>query len=48
MPIDMSAVNWTFVGLMALFSFVTALLGSIIAFRNRFMGAPSSPAFSLR
>ena len=39
MPIDMSTVNWTFVGLMALFAFVTALLGSIIAFRNRFMGA---------
>jgi uncharacterized membrane protein YuzA (DUF378 family) len=39
MPIDMSAVNWTFVGLMALFAFVAALLGSIIAFRNRFMGA---------
>lgn len=39
MPIDLSAVNWTFVGLMAVLAFVAALLGSLIAFRNRFLGA---------
>jgi hypothetical protein len=39
MPIDLSSVNWSFVGLMALLAFVAALLGSLIAFRNRFVGA---------
>ena len=39
MPIDLSAVNWAFVGLMTLLAFVSALLGSLIAFRNRFLGA---------
>jgi hypothetical protein len=39
MPIDLTAVNWTFVGLMAALAFVAALLGSLIAFRKRFLGA---------
>jgi len=39
MPIDLSAVNWLFVALMGVLAFVAALLGSVIAFRNRFMGA---------
>jgi hypothetical protein len=39
MPIDFSAVNWGFVFLMAVLAFVAALLGSLIAFRNRFVGA---------
>jgi hypothetical protein len=39
MPIDPSVVNWGYVAILALFAFVAALLGSIIAFRNRFMGA---------
>jgi len=39
MPIDISYVDWLFVGLMAVFAFVAALLGSLIAFRNRFAGA---------
>jgi fructose-specific phosphotransferase system IIC component len=39
MPIDLSTVNWVFVGLMAVFAFVAALLGSLIAFRSRFFGA---------
>jgi hypothetical protein len=39
MPIDLSTVNWTFVGLMAVLAFVAALLGSLISFRNRFFGA---------
>jgi hypothetical protein len=39
MGIDLSAVDWTFVGLMTALSFITALLGSLIAFRNRVAGA---------
>jgi hypothetical protein len=39
MPIDLSTVNWMFVFLMGVFGFVAALLGSLIAFRNRFAGA---------
>jgi len=39
MPIDLSTVNWVFVVLMAAFVFVAALLGSLIAFRNRVGGA---------
>lgn len=39
MPIDLSTVNWIFVGLMAGAAFIAALLGSFIAFRNRFLGA---------
>jgi len=34
MPIDLSTVNWTFVGLMVLLAFVAALLGNLIAFRR--------------
>jgi hypothetical protein len=37
--VDLSNVNWVFVGLMAVLAFVAALLGSLIAFRNRFAGA---------
>ncbi len=39
MPIDLSAVNWLFVILMGVMAFVAALLGGVIAFRNRFVGA---------
>jgi len=39
MAIDLSAVNWVYVVLMAAFAFVAALLGSIISFRNRVGGA---------
>jgi hypothetical protein len=39
MPIDLATVNWTFVALMAVLAFVAALLGSLIAFRSRFLGA---------
>jgi hypothetical protein len=39
MPIELSTVNWAFVGLMGVLAFVAALLGSLIAFRNRFAGA---------
>ncbi|MGD0025631.1 MAG: hypothetical protein ABSC37_13590 [Xanthobacteraceae bacterium] len=39
MGIDLSTVPWVFVGLMAVFAFVAALLGSLIAFKNRLVGA---------
>jgi asparagine N-glycosylation enzyme membrane subunit Stt3 len=39
MPIDLSAVNWIFVALMAVMAFIAALLGSVISLRNRFVGA---------
>ncbi len=39
MAIDLSAVNWLYVVIMAVLAFVTALLGSIISFRNKVGGA---------
>jgi hypothetical protein len=39
MAIDLSTVNWEFVGLMGVLAFVAALLGSVIAYSNRFAGA---------
>ena len=39
MPIDLSTVNWMFVTLMAVFAFIAALLGNLIAFRNLFVGS---------
>lgn len=39
MSMDLSNVNWGFVGLMAALAFVAALLGSVLALRNRFLGA---------
>ncbi len=37
--LDLSSVNWLFVGLMTALAFITALLGTFIAFRNRVLGA---------
>ena len=37
--INLATVDWVFVGLMTALSFITALLGSYIAFRSRFWGA---------
>jgi hypothetical protein len=39
MPIDLSTVNWLYVGIMAAFAFVASLLGGLISFRNRIGGA---------
>ena len=39
MPIDVSQVPWLFVALMAAFAFFAAILGSLISFRNRLVGA---------
>jgi hypothetical protein len=37
--LDLSTINWLFVSMMSLLAFIAALLGSLIAFRNRFVGA---------
>jgi hypothetical protein len=39
MSLDLSNVDWTFLGLMTLLAFVAPLLGNLIALRNRFAGA---------
>jgi uncharacterized membrane protein len=39
MPIDLSAVNWSYVGILSLLAFVASLLGSLISFRNKFAAA---------
>jgi len=39
MPIDLATVNWPYVGVLSGIAFIAALLGSLIAFRNRFVGA---------
>jgi uncharacterized membrane protein YuzA (DUF378 family) len=39
MPIDLTAVNWTYVGILSGFAFIASLLGNLIAFRNKFVGA---------
>jgi len=39
MPIDLAAVNWLYVAILAGLAFLAALVGSLIAFRNRFTGA---------
>jgi hypothetical protein len=39
MPIDLTAVDWAFVGILTILCFVAALLGSLISFRNKLGGA---------
>jgi hypothetical protein len=39
MPIDLSQVNWVYVAILSGFVFVAALLGGIIAFRNKIAAA---------
>ena len=39
MPIDWASVNWINVGLLSLFAFVSALIGGILSFNRRFLGA---------
>ncbi len=39
MVIDLSSVDWNFVGLMTALAFVTALLGGFIAFKSRLLGS---------
>ena len=39
MNINLATVDWVFVGLMTALAFISALLGSYIAFRSRLWGA---------
>ena len=39
MPIDWAAVNWVNVGLLSAFAFLATLIGGILSFNNRWIGA---------
>lgn len=39
MPIDLAAVNWVYVGVLAIFVFLTSLLGALLTFQSRAWGA---------
>ena len=39
MPIDWSSVNWLHVGLLTAFAFLAALIGQVLSFGSRFVGA---------
>jgi hypothetical protein len=38
-PIDWASVNWLYVILLALFVFLSTLIGTVISFRRAFLGA---------
>jgi hypothetical protein len=38
-PIDWASVNWLYVILLALFVFLTTLIGNLISFKRAFLGA---------
>ena len=39
MPIDLAAVDWLYVIVLALFVFLATLIASVLSFGRRFMGA---------
>jgi hypothetical protein len=39
MPIDPSVVDWQYVGILSGFAFVASLIGSLLSFRSRLIGA---------
>lgn len=39
MPIDLASVNWVYVGVLAVFVFITSLLGALLTFQSRTWGA---------
>jgi hypothetical protein len=39
MPIDLAAVDWIYVGVLSVFAFLAALIGNLLAFSNRGVGA---------
>ena len=39
MPIDLAAVDWFYVVILAVFVFFATLIGSVLAFNHRFFGA---------
>ena len=38
-PIDLASVNWVYVGVLAIFVFITSLLGALLTFQSRTWGA---------
>ncbi len=39
MPLDLSTVNWAYVGELAVIAFVAALLGNLLSFRRWLVGS---------
>ncbi len=39
MSIDWNAVDWVMVGLLSSFAFLSALVGNVLSFKNRWIGA---------
>ncbi len=39
MPIDLAAVDWLYVGVLAVFVFLAALIGNLLSFNHRCMAA---------
>ena len=39
MPIDLATVDWLYVAILALFAFVAALIGNLLSFGRRILGA---------
>jgi hypothetical protein len=39
MPIDWAAVNWVYVALLSGFAFLGSLIGNLLSFRSRLVGA---------
>ncbi len=45
MPIDFSLVNWLYVALYAIFVFIASLVGHLLTFQNRLVGAILAAVF---
>ena len=41
MPIDLSAVNWIYVGVLAVFAFFASIVGNLLSFNHRGLAALS-------
>jgi hypothetical protein len=39
MPIDLATVNWVYVGVLAVFVFLSTLVGNLLSFRHRGVAA---------
>ncbi len=39
MPIDFAAVNWVYVGVLAVFAFLATIIGNLLAFNHRGLAA---------
>jgi hypothetical protein len=45
LPFDLATVDWTTVGILSGIAFLAALVGNVVAFGNRFMGAVLTAVF---